>query len=1649
MKRALVVCSLLLSVVLAAGCSSGVKESVPDVVDDVGTTGGCPAGCDDGNPCTDDLCTSAGECVNHVKMGAGCDDGNKCTMGDACNADGVCTGGQNLPCDDENTCTQDGCDPDTGCVFETVGDDMPCEDGNQCTQGEVCSGGICAGGLPKDCGSDDEVDCLTMVCDPADGDCKANVRPEGSPCKDGNACTEDDECDETGVCMPGKIKECEAQHLCKSAYCNENAKEGENPCVQELVVEGTPCDDDNECTSGETCQTDPDAPSMLACNGSGVDCDDDNECTSDSCDEKIGCIHVNNNASCSVDDSPCSTKGECADGICVGATGNPCKDDNPCTNDLCDAESGECAYEYNSEGCDDGDLCTTEDMCVQGTCTGQKVDCSQTGNPCLQPLCNPETGTCDLAQDEGTPCPDADLCNGSEFCLAGECVVGEPVVCSEDGNDCTEDVCVSETGQCGVPVENGLSCGEVNVCDGGASCQDGQCTQGEGIVCQDDDNQCTEDVCNPENGQCGIPLDNGSDCDDADMCTENDTCQDGTCQAGEPLVCDDGNVCTNDACVPPTGCEFLPNLDDCTDKDQCTDGDVCGAGECVPGPDLICDDQNECTENGCMAESGCSYQNVADDTSCGELPGWTCLAGQCHCVPDCEGKDCGSDGCGDVCGECGQGLACDEQAKCTCTPDCDGKDCGDDGCGGACGPCEIAKLCGGDTCIPWFVWSLTAGEGLPDYGSEMAVASDGSLYVAGGFESSQFDVGGGALENAQEGTADIFLVKLDPDGKHVWSKRFGGVENEHVYAIATDAADNVIVAGYYYGPSLGFGGAQLQNAGAPVNDIYIAKLDAGGNHVWSTSFGGPSHDTLTGLAVDWSGHIYATGAFASNEISLGGAMITNKGERDAYLAKYDSDGNHVWSMGLGGDNYDAGTSVACGPGGTVYIIGQFESKTMELGGAPLNNQGVGSRDLFVGAFTEEGQHIWSAGFGGTGDDHGGLLAVGPTGDLFLSALFKSALIDLGSGEFENTEAGTNDIVLGRFTPSGQHVWSKVISAVGEDYAESLQVDHLGNVYVAGTFVTTGLDLGGGVLVNAGSGKAEMFLGKLDANGDHLWSARYGGVAEDAGSALVVGGEIYLTGGFASAAIDFGGGAHENKGSYDAFVVRLGQPCVSGCTEKQCGADGCGGSCGVCLPGENCVLGVCMCAPDCLDRECGDDGCGGECGDCGQGLVCDDVGQCMCVPDCADHECGDDGCGGECGPCEGPQEVCVNHDCVCQPSCAGKECGADGCGSECGVCAQGQDCLGSLCQCPESISLDWELELGTSSPDTFRAIATAGDFIYAVGTTKAAKPLGIKDLWVVKTTLAGEVVWEAVAAGGNGQETDGYDVAATPDGGAVVVGDTFAGGVVNYDLLFAKFSPSGNLEWQHQMGGGAEDRGRAVAVVGEQIFVGGLTWSQGVGASDAWLIRTDLSGQDVAENLYGMGGHEELVAIDGTPDGGAILLGTTDSKPGTGVDYWAIRINSSGAIVWENSYGGTGSDYAMDVVAVDNSHFLLFGHTNSKGAGNWDYWAVAVCCNGSVVWDNTYGHGGWDLGNGATLAAGGGYALMGTREPGYTNKKWVVRISPDGDVLWEEEYDGHKYDYGEAILSLDDGSFVLAGLSTSAEGNAWEAWLARTSVECLP
>ncbi len=415
-------------------------------------------------------------------------------------------------------------------VEETQVGPKACSDSDPCTFGETLNAqGECSGGTPYTC--DDNRPCTEDKCD-GTGDCIYTVM-EGF-------------CLADGVCL--KVGDPAPHNPC--LYCT-----ADNPAGLGEVEDGTSCDDGDACTKSSVCGAGVCQPGESIASS----CDDDDPCTQDACDVVAGCVNVPLTGTPCPPPDGCATHAVCIAGLCTPDPAQGCDDGNPCTADTCTAQGCE-HVALDGLPCNDNDLCTVGDLCVQDQCVaGAQTLVCEDGNTCTQDLCHPALGC--YYQLADNPCCNDD---GTNVC--------------DDGNFCTDDDCDPETGDCFYS-NNQLQCNDFDVCTGGDICSDGLCA-GTLLTC-DDGNPCTTDSCVAPGGCIHQPLD-GIQCDDGLECSVGDMCVMGLCKADmkacacQPTFSDvvskinelalgpDGN--------PPNGLDIDANAATCSPTGKCSEG---------------------------------------------------------------------------------------------------------------------------------------------------------------------------------------------------------------------------------------------------------------------------------------------------------------------------------------------------------------------------------------------------------------------------------------------------------------------------------------------------------------------------------------------------------------------------------------------------------------------------------------------------------------------------------------------------------------------------------------------------------------------------------------------------------------------------------------------------------------------------------------------------------------------------------------------------------------------------------------------------------------------------------------------------------------------------------------------------------------------
>jgi hypothetical protein len=420
-------------------------------------------------------------------------------------------------------------------------------------------------------------------------------------------------------------------------------------------------------------------------------------------------------------------------------------------------------------------------------------------------------------------------------------------------------------------------------------------------------------------------------------------------------------------------------------------------------------------------------------------------------------------------------------------------------------------------------WSQRFGDASTQFGYAACVDGAGSVFVTGHFAGT-IDFGGGPYSGT---ILDGYVVKFDAMGNYVWSRQFAGPQACYSVDIEPDGAGGVVVAGYFEN-AVDFGGGILFPNGD--RDIFIARYDANGAHLWSDHYGGFDSDRVGSMEVDDLGNIAIIGDFESSSIDFGDGAHSNAGLDDIYVASFTSTGTCRWSHTYGNDLTQYGYGIAVDPLGNVYATGGFQG-AVDFGGGALNSS-LGTFDMFDLELNSDGFHKRSQRFGTSGAQYGREAAALADGSLYVVA-FNFGLINFGAGP--HASQGDADVVLARLDPGGNGVWSQGFGSVEKDIVWDVTADAHENVFAVGYYRGT-IDFGGGTVINAGDD--DIFVIAYDPDGDYRWSATYGGVDyEDArGVAVDAFGNLFMVGD-AESAVDFGGGVTPPAGEHDVVIVK--------------------------------------------------------------------------------------------------------------------------------------------------------------------------------------------------------------------------------------------------------------------------------------------------------------------------------------------------------------------------------------------------------------------------------------------------------------------------------------------------------------------------------
>ena len=372
---------------------------------------------------------------------------------------------------------------------------------------------------------------------------------------------------------------------------------------------------------------------------------------------------------------------------------------------------------------------------------------------------------------------------------------------------------------------------------------------------------------------------------------------------------------------------------------------------------------------------------------------------------------------------------------------------------------------------------------------------------------------------------NAFIAKINADGNCLWVKEIVG-SNIQGQAISTDCYGNSYVAGKFVCNTVMFGSIILTST--EYHNLFIAKIDAEGVWQWALQAEVDFYFECNGISNDIDGNAYLTGRFSDTLILGIYTQIISVGNYDVFVAKIDTNGNWLWAVQAGGIVDDTGRGICTNSNGISYITGEFRG-TAQFG--PHTIISWDNCDIFVAKIDTNGNWLWAVRAGGYN-----VSAIGTDaeGNGYVTGNFTDTVV-IGLVSF--TSIGESDIYIAKCDTDGIWLWASQAGGNLYDKSNSMSVDAFGNCYVTGNFEETS-NFGSITLTSYGSG--DIFVAKMDSNGNWLWVTQAGGTGYDQGKGISIdqNENIYVAGEFFYLA-SFGSHYLSSYGPQDIFEAKLG------------------------------------------------------------------------------------------------------------------------------------------------------------------------------------------------------------------------------------------------------------------------------------------------------------------------------------------------------------------------------------------------------------------------------------------------------------------------------------------------------------------------------
>ncbi len=395
-------------------------------------------------------------------------------------------------------------------------------------------------------------------------------------------------------------------------------------------------------------------------------------------------------------------------------------------------------------------------------------------------------------------------------------------------------------------------------------------------------------------------------------------------------------------------------------------------------------------------------------------------------------------------------------------------------------------------------------------------------------------------------------------------------------------------------------------------------------------------------------------------------------------------------------------------------------------------------------------------------------------------------------------------------------------------------------------------------------------------------------------------------------------------------------------------------------------------------------------------------------------------------------------------------------------------------------IDFVKTIGGSKNEVAKSVVSTEDGGYAILGYVQSNDLDFSakndesfDYFVIKYSQSDTLEW-IKTYGGSGDDR-GEKIITTTDGGFAIIGysestDLDVGeNAGDKDFWILKLDSNGNITWKKTMGYLGKDFGTAIIETSDGGFLASgeldVTASGGEGntsarplhaGGDYWVIKLSSSGVLEWSHYYGGTFTETPSGIVETQNGNFIITGTSDStdvdiddNKGT-YDFWVIKINSTGELMWKKNYGGSEIDESKAIVKTNENNFLIVGNSRSndqdiiENSGGADLCIVKINQDGDLLLQKNLGGSNFDVGNSIQNMSDGNFLLSGSSRSTFgniqnkgQNDAWILKVDSQVNILWQKNIGGSNIDFCFDATELLNGNIIGVGESTSDDNDISE------------